>query len=82
MSIKILQKDGKFKYKCSFCNKVYDTPDLADSCRDSHDLVYLQILRSDIDRILKFLYLKDESLITETLIQSLRQGLAQKNEKN
>lgn len=82
MAIKVYQPDGTYKYKCNFCNKVFDKPDYADAHRDEeHDLIYLQILRSDVDRILKFLYMKEDSLVTETMVNSLRLGLKQKNDK-
>ena len=76
MAIKVPQKNGKFKYKCSFCNKVYDDPERADWCRDTnHDLVYVQILREDVNRLIEFIYLKNDKLITETMVKSLKDSL-------
>lgn len=71
MAIKVADK----KFKCSYCNKLYMNVQLADSCRDSHDLVYLQISRSDLNRLINFLYNHDEELLTPTLINSLKRKM-------
>ncbi|KKN18891.1 hypothetical protein LCGC14_0951110 [marine sediment metagenome] len=68
MAIKL--PDGR--YKCSFCLKIYKKPLLADKCREGHDIVYIQLLRSDLNRLLQFIYLKDDELLTETLMTTLR----------
>ena len=78
MSNKIPQKDGTFKYECSYCHKVYVDPFKANDCRNSHGLVYLRISRYDLDRLLKFIYFKDDKLITDTMIESLKLGLKMK----
>jgi hypothetical protein len=67
MAVKL--QDGR--YKCQWCNKIYDHPLDADSCRDSHDIVYVPMLRSDVGRLLQFIMTHDEELITETLYNSL-----------
>lgn len=59
------------KYKCSYCNAEFDQWQDADACRDSHDLIYVQISKQDLNRLIMFLNLKDESLLTKTLIKSL-----------
>lgn len=69
----IKTEDGRFK--CSFCNKVYAQWQEADACRDSHDLVYVQFLRSDLDRLLKFIFFKDETYLTESMITSIKKGI-------
>ena len=61
--------DGR--YKCSWCNKIYTTPALADACRDSHNLIYVPMLQDDINKLIQFIATKDEKLITETLWKSL-----------
>ena len=71
MAIKL--PDGR--YKCMWCNKIYATPSEADNCRENHDIVYVPMLRSDINRLLQFMATKDEQLITETMYGSLQRFL-------
>lgn len=59
------------KYKCSYCNKVFDQYQEADSCRDAHGLIYVQLSKQDLNRLIMFLTTKDESLLTKTLVDSL-----------
>ena len=76
MSIKVKQADGKYKYKCFYCNKLYDDPTQADKCRDeNHDLIYIPMSKSDVSRLLQFIYLKNDDLLTPTMIESLKAGL-------
>jgi len=67
MAIKLA--DGR--YKCGWCNKIYVYPLDADACKESHDIVYVPMLRSDVGRLKQFLMTKDEELITETLYNSI-----------
>jgi hypothetical protein len=71
MAIKL--PDGR--YKCSWCNKIYPDPTKADTCREKHDIVYVPMLRSDVNRLLQFMTTKDEKLITTTMYQSLQRFL-------
>ncbi len=71
MAIKL--PDGR--YKCSWCNKIYSDPSKADACRADHDIVYVPMLRSDINRLLQFMITKDDKLITETMHRSLTKFL-------
>jgi len=59
------------KYICSYCLKQYDQWQDADACRDGHDLIYVQISKYDLNRLLMFIQLKEDSLLTKTLIHSL-----------
>ena len=71
MAIKL--PDGR--YKCNWCNKIYPDPSKADTCREQHDIVYVPMLRSDVNRLLQFINTKDDELITETLYKSLTRFL-------
>jgi hypothetical protein len=62
----------KTGFSCSYCGKNYTTDILADSCRDRHELVYVQLSRTDLNRLINFIMLKDDSLITETLMKTLK----------
>lgn len=73
MAIKVKQKDGKYKYKCSWCDKVFPSAVEADAHRDQdHELVYVQMLRSDVSRLLQFIFTHNDRLITDTMLKSLR----------
>ena len=65
-------KTKKKVYKCSYCGKAFPTQLRADSCRDSHDLIYVQLSRADVDKLIKFIYFKDDSLISPKLIEQLK----------
>ena len=58
-------------YECSYCHRIYTDPTKADVCRDDHELVYVQIAREDLMRILQFIHLKNEELITPRIIETL-----------
>lgn len=58
-------------YKCVYCKKEYATLQEAVDCAKSHDLVLIYLKRSDIIALLRFLYSKDDSLLTESLVNSL-----------
>jgi len=67
-----------FKYKCSICGKVYSHRDnasakrMARECEEHHDIVYVPLLRSDVQRLLSFLVTKEDALLTETMVRTLR----------
>jgi hypothetical protein len=67
----VAHKTKKGKYTCSYCNKEYDTPTLADKCRDGHDLVFVPFSREDINRLAQFIVVKEDKLLTETLVKSI-----------
>jgi len=64
-------KTKKGKYKCSYCNKEYDNPTQADTCRINHDLVYVPLSKEDINRLAQFIITKEEKLLTESMVKSI-----------
>lgn len=64
-------KNAEGKYECSYCGKPYAHPQEADACRDGHGLIYIAISKEDLNRLLMFIQLKDDSLLTRTLIKSI-----------
>ena len=63
------------KYYCSYCHLEYSDPIKADSCRDKHDLIYVALSRDDLNKLLQFLHLGHEELLTESMMRSLRKYL-------
>lgn len=63
------------EYECSYCKQRYVDPFKADACRSAHDLVYFQLSRVEVDRLLKFLYFRDESLLDPKTILRIKQAM-------
>jgi hypothetical protein len=59
------------KYKCSYCEKIYAQDQAADDCRSTHDIVYLQISKNDLNALYNFIYTKENKLISETLLNHI-----------
>lgn len=70
MAIKV--KNG---YACAYCKKVYNQYQQADECKLNHDLIYVALSKTDLNRLVNFIYLKDDALLTPTLIDTLRSYL-------
>lgn len=64
-------KTNQGKYKCSYCGKEYQELTDATSCLDSHDILYVQLSRVDLNRLIQFIMLKNDELLTPTLMKSL-----------
>jgi hypothetical protein len=64
-------KNKRGKYECSHCGKEFAHPQEADQCRDSHDLIYIALEKEDLNRLLMFIQLRNEELLTERLMKSL-----------
>lgn len=67
MSIKTV--DG---YACSVCGIVYDNPTQADVCRDNHELLYVPMSRTELNRLLNALVLGDITIVPQSLLETLR----------
>lgn len=59
-------------FLCPVCEKKYANAMHADSCRDSHDLLYIPMTRTEVNRLLNAFFIGDTSLIPDTLIETLR----------
>ena len=74
-----MAEQSEYAFRCTLCDRVYKSKrrEKAESqameCEKSHgEIVYVPMLRSDIQRLLSFFVIKDESLITKTLWKTLR----------
>jgi hypothetical protein len=66
----IKNKEGK--YTCMFCNKTFTNSILADSHRDTeHDWLLLPILTEDLNRLVQFIFSKDEKVLHEDFVHML-----------
>lgn len=65
--------DAKKKriYTCSYCGKPFETKERALSCKDTHDIIYVELSAEDLNRLLHFLHSKDEKILGPTLVHNL-----------
>mgnify|MGYP005840859059 CR=1 FL=1 len=59
-------------YKCRYCQKPYDKEEDAIQCYYSHDIQFVPISREDLNRLLMFIFTKEDDLITPTLYRTLQ----------
>jgi hypothetical protein len=78
----VAEFDSKKKiYRCTYCSKEYDNSAKADSCLEEHHLILVPISREDIKRLVQFIYLKDERILTPTLTHTLMKFNTLRGEK-
>ena len=54
-------------HKCLYCDKQYNTKDEARSCLDAHDIIYMPIARTDLNRLANFILTGNAKLLSEPL---------------
>lgn len=64
------RKDEKF-FLCLYCEKERLKKEDAESCVESHELILVPIARNDLSRLQQFFYLKDDKLLTKSLINTV-----------
>ena len=62
-------------HECGYCGKFFTNPVDADNCKESHDLIYLPLSKEDLNRLVLFLYQKEDKLLTKSLIDNLQKYL-------
>ena len=67
-------KTEEGKWKCSYCNKEFSFDWEADNCRDSHELVLIQLTGNDLGRLQQFLVTQDEELLTDSLVNTINKA--------
>lgn len=58
-------------YKCLICNKEYETIQKRDACTISHEIVYIGLTRDELNRLVNFIMIGEEKLLTEQLVRKL-----------
>jgi hypothetical protein len=61
----------KNKLRCFYCSKLYTTEEKARDCENKHDVVFVPILREDLNRLINFIATGDRNLLTERLSRLL-----------
>ncbi len=62
--------DGRFA--CSVCGGIYSSPAHADGCRDSHQLLYIPMSKTELNRLINAIMLDKVEMVPEHLIGTLR----------
>ncbi len=65
----------KTGYACGYCRKEFIGKTAmaeAEECKESHDLIYLQISKEDLQKLIMFIYSKDDRALPETLVERLQ----------
>lgn len=53
------------KYKCFYCGKEFSHSEMADKCRESHDLVYIPIAKSDLNKLVMYIMSGNKEILLE-----------------
>lgn len=69
MKMAIKTTDG---YECGYCHRFYTNPIDADNCKNSHNLIYVAITREELNNLLSFIFLKEEALLSDRLVERLQ----------
>ena len=56
---------------CFYCGQYFKSPELARECENQHDVVFVPILREDLNRLINFIATGNRGLITERLSKTL-----------
>lgn len=58
------------QYVCKFCGKAHTILSYAVSCEESHGYVYIPMTKEMVNRLLNFIYNKDDSLLEDNIGQA------------
>ena len=61
----------KVVIKCKYCSKVFEKQEQANECYINHDILFVPISRSDLNRLINFMYIGETKLLTKTLSDTL-----------
>jgi len=68
----------KHTYRCSICGRTYTSNDRekafkrAKQCEEKHKVVYVPLLRADVESLLNFIVTKEDRFLTKTLWDTLK----------
>ena len=75
-------------YECGYCKKFFSDPVECDSHKETHKLIYLALSQEDLNRLIQFIYSKDDRVLGDSIVNrlqsylrgSLSQGLEKRKE--
>ena len=59
-------------YMCPVCEKVYPDAMKADTCKASHEILYVPLTRTEVNRLIHGLMLGDFTLVPDSVFETLR----------
>lgn len=59
------------KNTCFYCGKYYKNEEKARDCENQHDVVFVPILREDLNRLINYIASGDRNLLNERLSKTL-----------
>lgn len=65
-------------YACGYCRKEYTGMNAisdAENCKESHKLIFLQLSQEDLQRLLMFIYSKEDKVLGEEMVDRLQSYL-------
>lgn len=72
-----MPKEIEFKFKCTICGKIFTNKirekaeEAATKCEQTHDVVYIPLMRSDVSSLWAFFVSCDPRYLTETLVKAI-----------
>ncbi len=63
-------------WKCGYCYKFFTNPVDAENCKENHQLIYVAISKEDLNKLINFIYIGDEKILPDTLVERLQRYLA------
>lgn len=60
---------------CSHCGSTHPSEAKADACRDEHELIYVPFTKTQLNRLIQFLFTGEEALLTPDLMSVLTKYL-------
>lgn len=70
MAIKV--KNG---YECGYCHKFFTDPIECEKHKDTHNLIYLALSQEDLNRLVVFIYSKDDLVLGNDIVDRLQSYL-------
>lgn len=68
----------KTGYACGYCHKIYTGETGASDatkCKESHDLIFLQLSKEDLQRLVMFIYSKEDDVLGDDIVNRLQSYL-------
>jgi primosomal protein N' len=75
----LMASKTKKGWQCSYCDKTYTHPEKADQCRDDHQLVYVPISATDINKLMNYIMIPDPVVLKGTRIVTILQDALRKS---
>ena len=69
------------KNTCLYCGKTFADPLKARECENSHDIVFVPLIREDLNRLVNYIATGDRKLLTERLSRTLFRYFSSKSPK-